>query len=53
MGKKDENHIGNKCASCKKALKRVKRYYRNNAYYCNKNCFETKQAAVAAEAAAK
>ncbi len=52
MGKKDENYIGNKCNACKKALKRVKRYYRNNFYYCNKNCFNKKREADLAAAAA-
>ncbi len=52
MGKKDDDYVGNKCNSCKKALLRVKRYYRNNFYYCNKNCFETKKAADLAAAAA-
>jgi hypothetical protein len=27
------------CAKCNKPLKRVKRYYRNGKYYCNKKCF--------------
>jgi len=27
------------CAKCNKPLKRVKRYYRNSKYYCNKKCF--------------
>ena len=31
------------CASCSKPLKRVKRYYRNGQYYCNKNCWRASQ----------
>lgn len=27
------------CPTCKKHLKKAKRYYRNNQYYCNKNCW--------------
>ena len=27
------------CPSCKKPLKRSRRYYRNGKYYCNNNCF--------------
>lgn len=27
------------CPACGKQIKRVKRYYRNNKYYCNKQCF--------------
>jgi len=27
------------CGKCNKALKRAKRYYRDNKYYCNKKCF--------------
>lgn len=30
------------CAGCKKQIKRSKRYYRNGAYYCNKNCYKKK-----------
>ena len=30
------------CPTCKKPMKRSKRYYRNGAYYCNKNCFTKK-----------
>ena len=28
------------CPSCKKILRRVKRYYREGGYYCNKNCYK-------------
>ena len=34
--------FGRKCSSCNKPIKRQKRYYRNGAYYCNKNCFKKK-----------
>ena len=40
------------CPACKKHLKKAKRYYRDNQYYCNKNCWTTakkKQKADAAE----
>ncbi len=30
------------CAGCKKSISRAKRYYRNGAYYCNKNCYQKK-----------
>ena len=51
--KKEE---GKNCPACKKILKRSRRYYRNGAYYCNKNCFQkvaSKAAADAAEAEVK
>ncbi len=38
----EEKDIGKNCTMCKKALNRSKRYYRNNAYYCNKNCYQKK-----------
>lgn len=28
------------CLACNKSMKRVKWYYRNNGYFCNKNCFK-------------
>ena len=30
------------CAECKKPIKRARRYYRDGAYYCNKNCHRKK-----------
>lgn len=30
------------CAECKKPIKRARRYYREGAYYCNKNCYRKK-----------
>jgi hypothetical protein len=34
------------CGFCKKPVKRAKRFYRNNKYYCNENCWQkTKQEA--------
>ncbi|MBF0511318.1 MAG: hypothetical protein HQL13_03220 [Candidatus Omnitrophica bacterium] len=32
------------CPTCKKPMKRARRYYRNGAYYCNNNCFKKAQA---------
>ena len=28
------------CGSCGKPVKKLKRYYRNGKYYCNKVCFK-------------
>ncbi|MDD5005615.1 MAG: hypothetical protein PHS93_03825 [Candidatus Omnitrophica bacterium] len=28
------------CVACNKALKIVKRYYRDGKYFCNKNCYK-------------
>lgn len=39
------------CAECKKSISRAKRYYRNGAFYCNKNCYKKKISAAAAEPA--
>lgn len=39
------------CPSCKKPLKRARRFYRNGAYYCNSNCFKKVQAEVKIAAA--
>lgn len=49
--KGEEKEIGKNCASCKKHLKRSKRYYREGDYYCNKNCYQNKKEKDAAEAA--
>ncbi|MDP8211867.1 MAG: hypothetical protein P9X22_01070 [Candidatus Zapsychrus exili] len=38
----EQKEIGKNCGACKKALSRAKRYYRNNDYYCNSNCYEKK-----------
>jgi len=27
------------CTDCSKQLKRVRRYYKNGKYYCNKSCY--------------
>jgi len=40
------------CAECKKQISRAKRYYRNGAYYCNKNCYRKKITKSKEEAAA-
>jgi len=42
MAEEEKPDIGKNCAACKKVLNRKKRYYRNNAYYCNLNCFKKK-----------
>lgn len=49
MADKDSD-IGKNCGQCKKHLSRAKRYYRNNAYYCNKNCYQKKVEADAQKA---
>ncbi len=36
------------CPSCKKPLKRSRRFYRNGSYYCNNNCFKKANAAAKA-----
>jgi len=28
------------CLTCNKQLKRIKRYYRDGKYFCNKNCYK-------------
>ncbi len=42
--KKSLGEASKNCASCKKPIKRVRRYYRDGAYYCNKNCYKKKTA---------
>ena len=52
MGKKEErNEQAQNCKGCKKALKPSTRYYRNNEYFCNLNCYRKKVKAEAAKAA--
>jgi len=41
--------VAKNCAGCKKILSQAKKYYRNGAYYCNKNCFNKKSAEDAAK----
>jgi hypothetical protein len=41
------------CFGCKKPMKKIKRYYRDGHYYCNKNCYKTKATAAPAKAAAE
>ena len=42
------------CPSCKKPMKKARRFYRNGAYYCNSNCFKKADAEIqAAKAKAK
>ncbi len=53
--KKKDNEVAKKCAGTGKALKRVKRYYRNGLYYANKTAYQAKvkkdkEAAAGAEA---
>ena len=43
---KEVKEAGKNCPSCKKVMKKKKRYYRNGAYYCNKNCYKTAAAEV-------
>lgn len=50
---KEVSEFGKNCAGCKKPMKRARRYYRNGAYYCNKNCFKKKLAGELAETAKK
>jgi hypothetical protein len=42
--KKEVVEFGKNCGSCKKVLKKKKRYYRNGVYYCNSNCYKKKMA---------
>ena len=49
--KKELAEAAKNCAGCKKSISRAKRYYRNGAYYCNKNCYQKKIADLAAKAA--
>jgi hypothetical protein len=42
--KAEEKEIGKNCGSCKKPLKKARRYYRNGGYFCNLNCFKKKVA---------
>lgn len=41
--------VAKNCAECKKSISRARRYYRNGAYYCNKNCFQKKMASLTAK----
>jgi len=41
------------CPSCKKPLKKARRFYRNGGYYCNNNCFKKATAKVAEAKAAE
>lgn len=33
------------CAGCGKQMKKIKRYYRNGKFYCNRKCFKKKSKA--------
>ena len=41
------------CPSCKKPLKKARKFYRNGAYYCNSNCFKKADAKLKADKAEK
>ena len=45
---KEVSEVGKNCPSCKKIMRRKKRYYRNGAYYCNKNCYKNATSGAAA-----
>ena len=47
---KEVKEVGKNCPACKKIMKRKKRYYRNGAYYCNKNCYKNVVAKASAAA---
>lgn len=32
------------CPSCNKPIRRLKRYYRNGIFYCNKKCWKASKA---------
>lgn len=51
MAKKEKKEEQKNCPACKKALMKQKRYYRDNSYYCNLNCFNKKKEADAKAAA--
>ena len=51
VDKKEMAEAAKNCAGCKKSISRAKRYYRNGAFYCNKNCYQKKMADLAAKAA--
>ena len=37
------------CAHCKKAVLKVRRYYRNGRYYCSQNCWRAAKIKAAAQ----
>ena len=45
MAKENAQEVEKNCFSCNKPLIKAKRYYRNSHYYCNKNCWKTKNKA--------
>ncbi len=49
VDKKAMEEAAKNCVECKKSISRAKRYYRNGAYYCNKNCYQKKMASLAAK----
>lgn len=36
---KKREKLGN-CGGCNKPVKKIKRYYRDSKYYCNRNCYK-------------
>ena len=38
------------CGACKKPVLKAKKYYRNGRYYCNRNCWNSAKAKLAAKA---
>ncbi len=47
----EKNEEMRKCGFCGKNVKPAKRYYRNNRYYCNDNCWRKKVEKAKADAA--
>ena len=39
------------CGNCKKPVSKAKKYYRNNKYYCNQNCWRAAKEKAKAAAA--
>lgn len=39
--KKDKKERFGNCGGCNKPIKKVRRYYRNNKYFCTKRCFKS------------
>jgi len=35
----EQTEAQSNCPACGKAIKKIKRYYRNQKYYCNKKCW--------------
>lgn len=39
--KKDKKERFGNCGGCNKPIKKVKRYYRDNKYFCAAKCYKT------------